>query len=312
MSNYSDSDFKADPNSSWNKTFKLVPNNSLVLDVGCSSGAFGEPLILQKKCTVDGIEIDDGDIAEAKKKLRNVYKIDIERDPISIDHKYDVIFFGDVVEHLAQPIKALEKIKPLLKKNGILIFSIPNITHMLVRLMLLSGKIEYGRTGLLDETHLHFYNSKEIYRVFNEAGYKVETFDYTVNDMPFKLVKRELGELGLEPNEKFKSLLQSTDAAAYQFIGIAKKSKTVTKQPLPKSSPHNIVEDYIKEMKAQYEEAVKGLADDRQKIIEDLNRIVSERDALRADLEKSGHYRRLAKRKLASGAKKIKRTKNGG
>jgi 2-polyprenyl-3-methyl-5-hydroxy-6-metoxy-1,4-benzoquinol methylase len=310
MSNYSDSKFDfGDPNTSWYKTFNLVPKNSLVLDVGCSSGAFGEQLISQKNCTVDGIEIDDGDIVKAKKKLREVYKIDIERDPINIDQKYDVVFFGDVIEHLAQPIRALEKIKKLLREDGVLIFSIPNITHMSVRLMLLSGKIEYGRTGLLDETHLHFYNSKEIYRVFNEAGYKIDSFDYTINDMPYDLVKKNLKELGLQAEESFKSLLRSVDAAAYQFIGVATKSKTKTKQSLPRSSPHNIVEGYIKEMKAQYEKAIADLADDRQKVVEDRGRVVLEKNRLQAELEKSGRYRKLAKRQLASAVKRINRQK---
>ena len=311
MSNYSDSSFQEDSNSSWAKSLKLIPAGKTVLDVGCSSGTFGEELINKKSCVVDGIEIDDGDIAEAKKKLRNVYKIDIERDTIDIGKKYDVIFFGDVVEHLARPVQALEKIKPLLKDDGILVYSIPNITHMLVRLMLISGKIEYGRTGLLDETHLHFYNSQEIYRVFNAAGYEIEIFDYTVNDMPYELVKKNLAELGLEPNEKFKPLLKSVDGAAYQFVGAAKKSKTTSKQTLPKSSPQNTVEDYIKEMSAQYEEAIKGLSDERKKIIKDMDGLIAERDALKAELVKSGRYRKLARRKLAAGAKRIRRVGDG-
>lgn len=307
MSNYSDSSFKDDANSSWYKTFHLVPKGTTVLDIGCSSGSFGEQLIAQKGCTVDGIEIDDGDISEAKKVLRKVYKLDIERDNLDIQTRYDVIFMGDVVEHLAQPAKALAKIKKLLKPNGILVFSIPNITHMLVRIMLMGGTIDYGRTGLLDETHLHFYNSKEIHHVFNEAGYHIKKFDFTVNDMPFELVEQELGKLGLETTKKFKETIQSTDGAAYQFIGVAEAAKTPTKQTLPKSSPHNTVETYINEVKAQYEKAVNDLLTEREKIITDLNGLAAERDKLKAQLAAADKLPAFIKRKTKSVARKLKK-----
>jgi 2-polyprenyl-3-methyl-5-hydroxy-6-metoxy-1,4-benzoquinol methylase len=293
MSQYSDSDFKDDPNSSWYKSFALIPEKAKVMDVGCSSGTFGEELIKKKACVVDGIEIDDGDIAEAKKKLRNVYKIDVERDPINIDHTYDVIFFGDVVEHLANPARTLEIVKRLLNEDGILVFSIPNITHMSVRLMFLSGEIQYGKTGLLDETHLHFYNREEIYRVFNEAGYKIKKFDYTVNDVPIDLAKSKLAKLGLTPNDKFEQLLKSTNAAAYQFIGVAVKSKDHKRQPLPASSPDNIVGDYINELKADYEDAIKGLKLTLQKTSEDRDRVVQDRDRLQEEMSRTIAYRTL-------------------
>lgn len=301
MSNYSSSKFDFnDPNTSWFKTFNLVPDRAEVLDIGCSNGTFGEQLIKQKACVVDGIEVDDGDIAEAKKKLRNVYKIDIERDEIDIDHSYDVIFMGDVIEHLADPAHALKRIKKLLNDDGVLIFSMPNITHMSVRLMLLAGNIEYGRTGLLDETHLHFYNREEIYRVLNAAGYKVKTFEYTVNDVPFDLAKRELAELGLTPGKKFKDLLRTTNAAAYQFIGVAEKSKKAVRQSLPASSPDNIVGNYIDELKADYEKVIKDLKLNLEKTAEDRDRVVADRDRLKDEMSHTIANRtlRYAKRKL--------------
>jgi 2-polyprenyl-3-methyl-5-hydroxy-6-metoxy-1,4-benzoquinol methylase len=296
MSNYSDSAFKDDPNSSWHKTLKLVPAKSKVLDIGCSSGTFGNELIKKKMCVVDGIEINDGDIAQAKKRLRKVHKINVETDPITVGEAYDIIFLGDVIEHLARPVQTLKRLKKLLKKDGRLIFSIPNITHMSVRLMLMSGKIEYGRTGLLDETHLHFYNREEIYRVLNEAGYKIEVFDYTVNDVPLNLAKRKLAELGLAPKKEFKKLLESTNGAAYQFIGVASKTAGSTKQKLPKSSPDNIVGAYIDELKADYDKVIKDLQGNLKKTAEDRQRIIADRDRIQTELEQTLTHRA---RKLA-------------
>lgn len=282
MSNYSRSKFNdADDNTSWQKTFRLVPEKSTVLDIGCSSGSFGKRLIEEKDCVVDGIEIDDGDIKKAKKILRNVYKYNIETDDLKLKNKYDIIFMGDVIEHLARPIEALKKVRALLKPSGKLVFSVPNITHMSVRLMLLSGNITYGRTGLLDETHLHFYNSTELYRVLNSAGFKVEVFDYTVNDIPEKQLKQELAKLGLSTQPKFKKLANSLDTVAYQFVGVAVPGP-IKKQQLPATSPDNIVSKYIDELNQANKENIERIVA-RQKQLE------KENQTLKARLNKLAH-----------------------
>ena len=42
-------------------------------------------------------------------------------------NSFDVIICGDVLEHLINPNKTLQKLKPYLKQDGVLIASIPNI-----------------------------------------------------------------------------------------------------------------------------------------------------------------------------------------
>lgn len=297
MSNYSSSEYLDDPNTSWQKTFQLIPAKSTVLDIGCSTGTFGERLIKEKQCTVDGIEIDERDLKAARQKLRKVYNIQIETEDIKVDDKYDIVFFGDVIEHLARPAQALNKVHALLKPGGRLVFSIPNITHMSVRLMLMSGKIKYGRTGLLDETHLHFYSQEEVYRVLNEAGFAVETFDYTINDIPEPVLKQELKKLGLTADAEFIKLSQSVNAAAYQFIGVAKPAK-VKSQKLPPVSPLNTITKYLDEFNRANDKNLKAVVADRDRIQAENNRLRAENDKF-----KRVWYRqaaRLAKSKLSS------------
>lgn len=174
MSNYSNVVLSDDPNTPWYRIFAYIEPQSRVLDVGCSAGNFGKALIDQKKCMVDGIEVNKQDSIKAKKKLMNVYNINIENtDFKNLPGDYRYIYFGDVIEHLVDPVSVLKKITKLLSKDGEILFSIPNMAHLSVRLMLLSGEFNYAKTGLLDNTHLHFYTFKEIERVFNEAGYEI-------------------------------------------------------------------------------------------------------------------------------------------
>lgn len=237
MSNYSSSKFVEDPNSSWYKIFHLIKPSSKVLDIGCSSGNFGEVLTKSKNCVVDGIELDQKDAIEAEKKLRKVYNINIETDSLNdLKDKYDYIYFGDVIEHLVNPAQALIRIKKFLKNGGKILFSIPNMAHVSSRLMLLKGDFEYGETGLLDNSHLHFYTLREIKRVFQAAGYYIDLLDNTEATYPPELITEQLRELGINMTPELEKLLNSDEARVFQYVGTAVTAKT-PKVPRKKFSP---------------------------------------------------------------------------
>jgi 2-polyprenyl-3-methyl-5-hydroxy-6-metoxy-1,4-benzoquinol methylase len=280
MSNYSDSIFTDDPNTPWYKVLKLIPKASKVLDIGCSSGNFGEILIREKKCIVDGLEPDKKDAEIAKTKLRNVVVLNAETDDLSgLDSDYDVIYFGDVIEHLVHPAATLKRVKGLLNDNGMVIFSVPNMSHISVRLMLMGGHFKYGNTGLLDKTHLHFYDRDEIERVFLEAGYEIKHIEWVQRDIPVELLEKQLKEIGLNPGKAFLDLAKSQDAAAYQYIGQAKPSSS-PKKPSPRdkiSPPIDMFEKHLADLRASYEKDVARLHKQQQQQIEKLTNEMNRR-----------------------------------
>lgn len=254
MSNYSESYYEEhEPNTSWYKALRLIPDGSKVLDIGCSSGNFGTELISQKKCTVDGIELDSGDVAKAKKHLRRVYQLNVETDDLGVvQDKYDIIYFGDVIEHLFHPIEALQRVKKLLTPSGKIVFSIPNMGHILIRLMLLRGDFSYTETGILDKTHVHFFNLKEVERVFEEAGFVVSKLDYTEKDFPDGFITDWCKEVGIEVTDRYLQITNGVEAAAFQFVGVASQAPA-KKHKLDKVGPpdyfssyHNSVVDPLK------------------------------------------------------------------
>lgn len=247
MSNYSDSAFDPEnANTSWYKAFRLITPKTKVLDVGCSSGNFGNELVKRLDCVVDGVEINPDDARRARKKLRNVYVLNIETDSLSaIKDTYDTIYFGDVIEHLVDPVAALKKIKSLLKKEGNIVFSIPNMAFIGVRLDLLDGSFDYTETGLLDKTHLHYYTKSEIERVFEEAGLAIDSFDYVQKDYPKAILTKELKKVGLTPNETFFKLAASVDASAFQFVGkVSMGSSLKKKAKRPQFGPVDLFENF--------------------------------------------------------------------
>lgn len=237
MSNYSDNTLVEDDNHAWTILMNMLPEKSKVLDIGCSSGNFGKELIDKKGCIVDGIELDEEDFVKAKKKLRNVWNINIEEDSLAdIKDIYDAVVLADVIEHLVHPAQALKRIKDLIKPNGAVIFSIPNMAHISVRLSILEGNFTYTETGLLDKTHLHYYDSDEVQRVFKEAGMALEKIDYPQVRYPKTLVEKKLNKLGLKPTKEFYDKLDQPSYYAYQFIGKAKytNKKDLTDAQIPK------------------------------------------------------------------------------
>jgi 2-polyprenyl-3-methyl-5-hydroxy-6-metoxy-1,4-benzoquinol methylase len=292
MSNYSDSEYSGGPNTSWYKILQIIPAKAVVLDIGCSSGNFGEALKKQKKCVVDGIELDKQDAKAASKKLRQVWQLNIETDDIKAVPKseYDIIYFGDVIEHLVDPITALKRIKPLLKADGKVVFSIPNMGHIGVRIDLLGGNFEYTETGLLDKTHLHFYTQSEVMRVFEEAGYSLDHLDFVEKDYPRKLLEKQLAKYGLKANDAFYKKMQETSASAFQFVGAAKVGK-VKKHKLQTFGPIDLFENFYNDTVTNHQNEIKQLRQSN----EELQRIAGK-------IQRRLHRRalRYVKRKLKS------------
>jgi 2-polyprenyl-3-methyl-5-hydroxy-6-metoxy-1,4-benzoquinol methylase len=245
MSNYTENQLTVDKNNSWSQVFELVDPDKTVLDIGCSSGNFGHELIIRKHCTVDGIDIDEKDVSLARKRLRKAYALNIETDPLDkLTAKYDIVLMMDVIEHLVNPVTTLKKVTKLLKPDGKLIFSVPNMAHISVRLDLLLGNLSYRNTGLLDDTHLHFYTEKTLLRVLGAAGYSVDRSNSTTVTYPKQLLNLKLAEGGLRASPKFVSMIGRTKGNVYQFIGVASPSRSEANvRAFPAKNPHE--EHYI-------------------------------------------------------------------
>jgi len=148
---------------------RQISDNSVVLDIGCSSGIVGKILKSLKNCIVDGIEYDKITFEIAKKSgtYRRVYNFSITnpettefKNFIKENKKYDYIVLGDVLEHLIDPWNTLCLLTKFLKKSGKIIISLPNIAHLDIIQGLINNKFNYNSVGLLDNTHLRFFTSE--------------------------------------------------------------------------------------------------------------------------------------------------------
>ncbi len=166
-----------------------------VLDAGCGFATTSQH-IQRLGNRVLGIESNADAVPVARTRISEVIETDLQQ--FSIDRKFDVILFADVLEHLPWPIGVLRKYKAMLKDGGSMIVSLPNVGLWSVRLGLLFGRFHYQDTGVLDRTHLRFFTQSSAIEMLRASG--LEPFRRTYNPglaRPFvPLAKRIVGGEG--------------------------------------------------------------------------------------------------------------------
>lgn len=244
----------SDKDDPWTKLFDLFAPSTRVLDLGCSSGNFGKALKKQKNCYVVGVDINTDDLKLAAKNLDKAIARNLEQDDLSDLGTFDYVLMADIIEHLIDPVPVLKKVKKMLKKGGKLVFSVPNMANIATRIELLGGRFEYTTYGLLDQTHLHYYDRVQFELVLNQAGFRVQQYNNTVRDIPQMVLTKQLKKLGLTPNKQFLQLASHIDAITFQFIGLAAPvAGTLQRQtqPVTSKTPHDFMSSYIDTLQDQ-------------------------------------------------------------
>lgn len=162
------------------KMLRLVEENQKILEIGCASGVQSKILTEQLGCAVTGIEINPDAASDARKYCERVIVGNIEQVDLAEhlpEQQYDIVMFADVLEHLYDPGKVLEKIKSVLSDDGYVLASIPNVVHSSVIFEMLNGNFDYRQYGLLDNTHIRFFTKKTIYQLFEKAGFVISHLD---------------------------------------------------------------------------------------------------------------------------------------
>lgn len=148
-----------------------------VLECGCSNG-FLSRLITAGGSRVVGLEIDPEAAEEARRSCARVLSIDLNDSSWtkSVGEQFDLVTFGDVLEHLVDPQAVLRQAQQLLAPGGRVLICLPNIAHWRIRLRLLRGKFEYEPMGIMDYTHLRFFTVATARKMIQGAGYRVVRF----------------------------------------------------------------------------------------------------------------------------------------
>ena len=147
-----------------------------VLDIGCGGGANGR-LMRQanSKRVVIGITLSYEEAKLAKRHLSEVIVADIEELGFSASAPlFDAIIMSHILEHLENPLSVLLKVKGWLKSGGHIYVALPNVVYYKQRFEFLMGRFRYTDTGIMDKTHLRFFDSQSSCQMIRDAGFRIE------------------------------------------------------------------------------------------------------------------------------------------
>lgn len=152
----------------------LVGGNKKVLDIGCGD-AFIMERIRDNNNEVMGIEIAENAVEKSRKKGFKVFDISLNDNwADEINNRFDVVFAGEIIEHIFDTDKFLSNIKKVLNKNGRVVITTPNIASLGRRVLLL-----FGESPLLEVTaraydagHIRYFTQKTLVRLLKENGYR--------------------------------------------------------------------------------------------------------------------------------------------
>jgi 2-polyprenyl-3-methyl-5-hydroxy-6-metoxy-1,4-benzoquinol methylase len=210
-------DLNDNPGTSHAFLVDMVGANKRVLDVGCDTGYLGE-VLARVGNTTSGFEINEQTAEEARKHLVRVEVGDLEStDLVALfgPASFDVVVFGDVLEHLRDPRPTLRQAHGLLAAGGSVLISTPNIAHGDVRLALLEGNFRYNRLGILDETHTRFFTRESLVQFVHDAGFAV--IDLRRTRAPLFGTEIGVQEGNFDP-DLVDRLRTDVEATTYQFV----------------------------------------------------------------------------------------------
>ncbi len=207
---------------------KVCPASEFVMEFGCGEGNF---LAAYKNTypssNCSGFELFEAAANKARTKLDQVYQGNAEEVDLSdleiSENYFDLLIYGDVIEHFSYPWKALEKHIKYLKPGGYICACIPNVSHWSMIYNLINGEFEYRDSGLMDRTHLRFFTRSSIIKMFQNLGMEIELIQPRVfNTKKTENALKTIARIFDKPIESI-SASRVTDWSAFQYVIKAKK-----------------------------------------------------------------------------------------
>lgn len=155
---------------------KLIGKNRYILDVGCEEGEITK-IFEADGNIVDGVEISAPAIKLARKKGVKVYEMDLECRSWNekIKKRYDAVFAGEVIEHIYDTENFLKNIRSVLRDNGELIITTPNLASLGRRILLFFGKNPLTEISLkkTNAGHIRYFTFTSLSKLLNDNGFEV-------------------------------------------------------------------------------------------------------------------------------------------
>jgi glycosyltransferase involved in cell wall biosynthesis len=200
-----------------------VKAGTKVLNLGCGPG-YIEMELEKKDIKTISIDLNISDIAR-----EHSFKT-IQSDVEAVDYQnieaVDTILMLDIIEHLRSPESLLLSLRNrFCREKPEIIITTGNIAFIPIRLMLLFGKFNYGKRGILDMTHTRLFTFKTMRNELLNYGFEILCETGIPAPFPLAFGKQRFSYWLLNINQLFIKL--SKGLFSYQMAFVVRPRPTV-------------------------------------------------------------------------------------
>lgn len=176
-----------------------VPAGAAVIDIGSGPGGVARELV-KKGCRV--AVVDQFAPMDAPESGVQVFRQDLDEAPTFDVREYQYVLLLDVIEHLRNPEKFLDRLRAQFDyAPKTIVLTTPNIAFAVQRIMLLLGQFNYGKAGILDRTHTRLFTFRSLRHLLADAGFRVQEIRGVPAPFPKVLGQGWLGRSALAVNQ---------------------------------------------------------------------------------------------------------------
>ncbi len=160
-------------------------------DVSMESSHWVHRIIHDNAKSTLGIDYDKTAVEKLKRNGYGCVYGDCQN--FNLHRKFDVIFAGELIEHLENPGQFLDCAKKHLNNGGLLIITTPNQFSMVRHIASCFGLLNENRE------HVMVHNEKTITNLLERKGFKVKEVDYFTNPSFYEIGRLRLIRKILRP-----------------------------------------------------------------------------------------------------------------
>lgn len=159
----------------WRRKIKKEKSSIEILDLGCGSGLITKK-IKDLGYQIRGLDFSQEAINKAKGNGIDANLCNLDEGIKGDNEEFDVVWAGDIIEHVFDPIGLLREVNRVLRRNGIVIISIPSDVGLITRLKVLFGisyqTLTYKKHGFFK--HHTFFTLRLIEYMLRKNGFKIQ------------------------------------------------------------------------------------------------------------------------------------------
>ncbi len=145
-----------------------------LLDIGCGEGFFSS-YFAAEGWNISCCDFSDFGVKKFNPSLLPYFKqgdaFDFLKESANANHKFGLVNFSNVLEHVLDPVEFLTKVAALIDSESIVRCDVPNDYSDFQKLLLDKGLTK--NTWFLPPQHLSYFNTKNISAIFDACGLRI-------------------------------------------------------------------------------------------------------------------------------------------